>query len=68
MNATVIDNGEFFNVTIDGIEFTADKEAREWAFAGEDNAERMGPDTNAGLFWSCYEPLLNRAVGWTHAS
>ena len=67
MNATVIDNGEFFNVTIDGLEFTSDKEYREWAFAGEDNAERA-TGTNAGHFWSCYEPLLNRAVGWTHAS
>jgi hypothetical protein len=61
---------DFFNVTVDGIMFTADKCDREWLIGyGENNgrdteraAESIGMTTDE--FWAHYQPLLDNAVGW----
>ncbi len=63
------DLGDFYNVTVDGIEFTADKQARDWSLRPDDNASAVeAASAKAGIepneFWSTYEPRLNALVGW----
>ncbi len=66
----IAQQADFFNVTIDGISFTADKCDREWVVGyGEKNALEVEQLANsAGLtvdeFWAHYQALLNDAVGW----
>jgi len=61
---------DFFNLTVDGIMFTADKCDREWVIGYWENdlqkteqvAKSIG--MSAEDFWAHYRPLLNNAVGW----
>lgn len=67
--SAVDDLGDFYNVEMDGLEFTADKQSREWSLRPDDNwpaveaaAAKVGIDPEA--FWKTYEPRLNALVGW----
>ncbi len=63
----VHDNGEFWNVEIDGIEFTAMKHNPDWVLAGDDNwGALVDAARSVGIaekdFWQHYKPLLGAAV------
>ncbi len=61
---------DFYNVTVDGIMFTADKCDREWVIGYEKSSaqetERIAASRGMTVdeFWKHYQALLNNAVGW----
>lgn len=61
---------DFFNLTIDGMMFTADKCDREWLIGYGEHTQQEAAQLAKAIgmstedFWAHYQPLLNNAVGW----